>query len=288
MPGFHAQPWLTMASFMVAGALAITVNDVPSTPEGQEMLLDSGSSSPVRRLRKNAEQQDSSTHDRIEQNMSSSVRYTFTETHNAGKWVMEPHTFSAGKTCGDSGEKLTRSSSITKCNQRCLASSSCVMTYCEAENWRDSSTRGKSSSFGIGTCSCHEYTQSGCQSTRTPANLGKHFKKVKSCAKGRCGPLFSGCKCSNGYIWCNPDNGWCGNSEEHKSEMQKHGGAAYNNPNCPANSARCGTGYGGCKCPYHFPWCNNDNGWCGNTEDHKRLACSAGNGGKNFSFKPVC
>ena len=62
------------------------------------------------------------------------------------------------------------------------------------------------SEFGRFGANTHDYWVKECVKTSPPT-------------KGRCGPLFSNrkCNCSGWEIYCNTDNGWCGNTAAHKN-----------------------------------------------------------------------
>merc|ERR1712150_136975 len=96
--------------------------------------------------------------------------------------------------------------------------------------------------------------------------------------KGRCGPLFSGrrCDCSGWEIYCNTDNGWCGETDAHKDAQA---GDQYD---CRP-SGRCGPLFGdrSCDCSGWEIYCNTDNGWCGDTDAHKNAQA-----GDEYDCKP--
>ena len=93
--------------------------------------------------------------------------------------------------------------------------------------------------------------------------------------EGRCGPMFNGtrCDCSQASwaVFCNSENGWCGDSAEHANadELTKFDCPLQLRPALPTEG-RCGALFKGkrCDCSGVFQWCNSETGWCGDTAEH--------------------
>ena len=54
--------------------------------------------------------------------------------------------------------------------------------------------------------------------TAPPTTTSLMPQSTRKAVDGRCGQLFGGqvCNCNGGKIYCNMDNGWCGDSDAHK------------------------------------------------------------------------
>ena len=91
--------------------------------------------------------------------------------------------------------------------------------------------------------------------------------------EGRCGALFDGarCDCSGVFLFCNSENGWCGDSAEHANadELTKFDCPRRKRPVLPTEG-RCGPLFKGkrCDCSGVFQWCNSGTGWCGDSAEH--------------------
>ena len=91
----------------------------------------------------------------------------------------------------------------------------------------------------------------------------------------RCGPLFNRtrCDCSQASwaVFCNSENGWCGDTAEHASadELTKYDCLTQLRRSQPAEG-RCGLLFNGtkCDCSGVFQFCNSETGWCGDTAEH--------------------
>ena len=93
--------------------------------------------------------------------------------------------------------------------------------------------------------------------------------------EGRCGALFDGarCDCSGVFLFCNSENGWCGDSAEHANadELTKFDCPHRKRPSLPTEG-RCGALFKGKRCDCSkdssFQWCNSETGWCGDSTEH--------------------
>jgi hypothetical protein len=93
--------------------------------------------------------------------------------------------------------------------------------------------------------------------------------------EGRCGALFDGarCDCSGAFLFCNSENGWCGDTAEHANadELTKFDCPHRKRPSL-STEGRCGPLFKGKRCDCStdssFQWCNSGTGWCGDSTEH--------------------
>ena len=112
-------------------------------------------------------------------------------------------------------------------------------------------------------------------STDAPAQGGGKPAASLQPEEGRCGPMFNGtrCDCSQASwaVFCNSENGWCGDSAEHANadDLTKFDCPLQLRPALPTEG-RCGPLFKGkrCDCSGVFQWCNSGTGWCGDTAEH--------------------
>lgn len=101
----------------------------------------------------------------------------------------------------------------------------------------------------------------------------------------RCGPNHGNMRCGGASwtIYCNTDNGWCGDTPGHRDAQE---GSEYDctacgdeclktyeaTAECARTDGRCGPMFNGAKCsgtPSWAVYCNTANGWCGTSSGHK-------------------